>query len=335
MRPFPLSPSPSARHHADRPVLLWRDATTAQFGADPATALTLTGLSPPLAGLVRDLDAAVPPALAVAGALAQGGAPGEVAAVVAALAGAGLLAAPRPGPGPAYVRVHGGGRVGTAVAVGLATAGVGRVAVRARGAVTPDDVGTGLRDADVGRPTMVAVAEALARAAPAVVVSEPTRRRPDLAVVVGPEAADPVLSARLLARHQPHLAVTAHGGTGTVGPLVLPGRGSCLRCAERRRAADDPAWPRLAAQLAGRPTGVGPATATAVAALAVEHVLAHLAGTPTLIDSALELDLAAATLTRLDRPAHPGCGCAPHPEGVRPARAEAGAPGDNRSRVVR
>jgi hypothetical protein len=76
-------------------------------------------------------------------------------------------------------------------------------------------------------------------------------------------------------------------------------------------------------------------TAAAVAALAVEHVLAHLAGTPTLVDGALELDLAGGTVTRLDRPAHPDCGCARRPEGARPGRAAAAVPGDNRGRVVR
>jgi ThiF family len=303
---------PLPRHPDDRPVLLWRDPATAQFGTDPATAVTLADLTPPLAALVRDLDAATPPALAVAEALAQGGAPGEVAAVVAALADAGRLGPPRAAPGAAYVRVHGAGRLGTAVAVALAGAGVGRVAVRAPGSVAPGDLGTGLRAPDVGRPAVAAAAEAVARAAPAVVVSEPTRRRPDLAVLIGAEAADPVLSARLLARHQPHLAVTAHGGTGTVGPLVLPGRGSCLRCADRGRAAADPAWPRLAAQLAGRPLPVGVTTAAAVAALAVEHVLAHLSGAPTLVDRALELDLACGTLTWLTRITHPGCACARH-----------------------
>jgi hypothetical protein len=89
------------------------------------------------------------------------------------------------------------------------------------------------------------------------------------------------------------------------------------------------------AQLAGRPAEVGTTTATAVAALAVEHVLTHLAGKPTLIDSAVELDLAGGTFIRLDRPAHPACGCAPRPEGVRPGRAAAAAAGDNRGRVVR
>ncbi len=330
-----MTPVPLPRHPDDRPVLLWRDPATAQVGTDPATAVTLAGLTPPLAALVRDLAAGAPPASAVTEVLARGGAPGEVAAVVAALADAGLLAPPRPAPGVAYVRVHGAGRLGTAVAVALAAAGVGRVAVRARGTVAAGDLGTGLRAPDVGRSAVAAVAEAAARAAPAVVVSEPTRRRPDLAVLVGAEAADPVLSARLLARHQPHLAVTAHGGTGTVGPLVLPGRGPCLRCADRGRAAADPAWPRLAAQLAGRPATVGIPTAGAVAALAVEHVLAHLAGADGLVGRALELDLAAGTLTRLTCVTHPGCACAPHPRGGRPGRAVPGCAGDNRPRVVR
>jgi bacteriocin biosynthesis cyclodehydratase domain-containing protein len=328
--------TPLPRHPDDRPVLLWRDTATAQYGSDPTTALTLAGLTPPLAGLVRDLDGAVPPSRAVADAVARGGAPRDAAAVVAALAGAGLLTLPRPGPTTAYVRVHGAGRLGTALAVTLAGAGVGRVAVRAGGTVTPDDVGTGLRDADVGRPAVLAAAEALARAAPAVVVSEPTRRRPELAVLIGPEAADPLLSAQLLARHQPHLAVTAQGGRGTVGPLVLPGRGACLRCADRARASDDPAWSRLAAQLAGRDVPVGVTTAAAVAALAAEHVLAHLAdGAPTLVDHALELDLGTGSFTRVARPAHPTCPCAPRPGGSRPGRAATASSGDNRARVVR
>jgi bacteriocin biosynthesis cyclodehydratase domain-containing protein len=302
VRPTPVRPIPLPRHPDDRPVLLWRDPATAQVGTDPASAVTLADLTPPLAALVRDLGASAPPARAVAEALARGGAPGEVAAVVAALADAGLLPPPRPAPGAAYVRVHGAGRLGTAVAVALASAGVGRVAVRARGNVATADLGTGLRAPDVGRSAV---------------------------------AADPVLSARLLARHQPHLAVTAHGGSGVVGPLVLPGRGPCLRCADHGRAAADPAWPRLAAQLAGRALPVGIPTAGAVAALAVEHVLAHLAGADTLRDGALELDLAGGTLTRLTRVTHPGCACAPHPEGVRPGRAVPGHAGDNRTRVIR
>lgn len=336
MRPSPVTTSPLPRRPADRPVLLWRDATTAQVGSDPATALTLADLTPPLASLVRALEGATPPALAVADAVARGGPPGDVTAVVAALAQAGLLAAASPAPGSAYVRVHGAGRVGTAVAVLLAGAGVGRVAVRAPGTVTAEDVGTGLRDGDVGRPAVVAAAEAVARAAPAVVVGEPTRRRPELAVLVGPAAADPVLSARLHARHQPHLAVTTQGGTGTVGPLVVPGRSSCLRCADRHRASADPAWPRLAAQLAGWAVPVGAATASAVAALAVEHVLDHLAyGRSRLIDTALELDLAVSTLTRCPRPAHPRCSCGSWPRRARPERAPGERPGDNRARDVR
>jgi hypothetical protein len=57
---------------------------------------------------------------------------------------------------------------------------------------------------------------------------------------------------------------------------------------------------------------VGIPTAGAVAALAAEHVLAHLAGADSLLDRALELDLAGGTLTQLIRITHPGCACAPH-----------------------
>lgn len=291
-------------------MVLWRDDATVQFGTDPATALTLGELTPALAGLVRALAARTPPALAVADAVAGGGSPPEVSAVVAALAQVGLLATPVSAPSAAYVRVHGAGRVGTAVATLLAGAGVGRVSVRVAGTVSGDDVGTGLRDGDVGRPAALAAADAVARSAPTVAVGEPTRRRPELAVLVDTAAADPVLSARLLARHQPHLAVTAHDVSGTIGPLVVPGRSSCLRCADRFRAEADPAWPRLAAQLAHGAGPARPATAAAVAAATAEHVLDYLArGVSALIDSALELDLGVSSLTQLPRPAHPRCSC--------------------------
>jgi nicotinamidase-related amidase len=38
-------------------------------------------------------------------------------------------------------------------------------------------------------------------------------------------------------------------GTGLVGPLVIPGVTSCLRCADLHRSDRDAAWPALAAQL--------------------------------------------------------------------------------------
>lgn len=46
-----------------------------------------------------------------------------------------------------------------------------------------------------------------------------------------------------------HLPVRVRDGTGLVGPLVIPGVTSCLRCADLHRSDRDPAWPAIAAQL--------------------------------------------------------------------------------------
>jgi len=40
----------------------------------------------------------------------------------------------------------------------------------------------------------------------------------------------------------PHLVVRAEEAIGVVGPLVLPGRWTCLRCVDLSKAARDPAW---------------------------------------------------------------------------------------------
>ena len=75
-------------------------------------------------------------------------------------------------------------------------------------------------------------------------------RRPDLAVVVGRQHPDRMNS--LVTNQIPHLAVLAGEAIGVVGPLVIPGRTSCLRCLDYIRASKDPAWPLILAQLATR-----------------------------------------------------------------------------------
>ena len=304
---------------------LRRDPTTAQFGVEVSSALVLDGLGPPLWRLLGGLDGLAPGAAVVADAVAHGARPDEVAHALAELGRGGLLG-PRGAGASAYVRVHGAGRLGVAVATLLAGAGIGRVAVRAAGSVGRGDLGTGLTDADLDTPAVAAAAHAVSRVVAGVAVAEPTRRRPDLVVLTGRAAGDLVAAAPLHARHQPHLAVTAGETTGTVGPLVLPGRTSCLRCADRHRTDADPAWPRVAAQLAAVPPPVPVAVAGAVAGLAVAQVLAHLVGGPDLTGAAVELEPATGRATRVERPVHPRCPCTGH----RPPRAGVVGPGDNR-----
>ncbi|MFC5066060.1 hypothetical protein, partial [Actinomycetospora atypica] len=94
---------------------LRRDPTTAQFGVEVSSALVLDGLGPPLWRLLDGLDGVAPGAAVVADAVARGARPDEVAHALAELGRAGLLA-PRGAGASAYVRVHGAGRLGVAVA---------------------------------------------------------------------------------------------------------------------------------------------------------------------------------------------------------------------------
>jgi bacteriocin biosynthesis cyclodehydratase domain-containing protein len=102
-------------------------------------------------------------------------------------------------------------------------------------------------------------------------------------------------------------------GGGAVGPLVVPGRTSCLRCADLHRRDRDPAWDALAVQLAVPPRH-GAASDVAVAALvgavAAVHALAFLDGQPTATaGGTLEMHLPDWRLRRRSWPPHPDCRC--------------------------
>lgn len=244
----------------------------------------------------------------------------------AAVARAGLempAAVPRAGTGGRWharrqsaVVVDGATRVGTPLAAVLAASGVGWVHVRDRGATRAEDaVVGGVTAADEGRPRALAAADAVRRASPLTDLRPlPPDRAPDLVVLCRPWAAADPLSAALHHAGTPHLVATVREQTGVVGPLVLPGgAGGCLRCADAWRRDDDPAWPRLAAQLTTAEPAPSGATLTCLitALTAAVQVLAHLDGDddPVTVGAALELRLPD-LLPRLRRwPPHPGCAC--------------------------
>ena len=81
-------------------------------------------------------------------------------------------------------------------------------------------------------------------------------------------------------RDVPHLAVVFDDDGARVGPLVEPGAGPCLRCLDLGRRDADPAWPAIAAQLAGRPAATGRPRAprsrrSTLAVAVVDDRLAH------------------------------------------------------------
>ncbi|RMI35198.1 TOMM precursor leader peptide-binding protein [Nocardia stercoris] len=135
----------------------------------------------------------------------------------------------------------------------------------------------------------------------------------DLVILADALVPDPRLTGDLVLHRIPHLVVRLRDGRGVVGPLVLPGATSCLRCADLTRGDRDAEWPHLAAQLLGRIGHGSPAAVAATAALALRELEtireADAARPPESLDTTLELDPQTMTIERRAWVAHPDCGC--------------------------
>jgi bacteriocin biosynthesis cyclodehydratase domain-containing protein len=214
----------------------------------------------------------------------------------------------------AVVAVEGANRVGVPLAAVLAASGVGRISVRDPGVVAAGDaIVGGLSAADEGRPRAVAAADAIRRASPLTDLRPLADEAADLVVLARPWAASDPLVADALDRRVPHLVATVRGEIGVVGPLVVPGVTSCLRCGDLHRRDADPQWPRVAAQLTATEPPPSGATVTCLVTVATAalQVLAYLDGraAPAALGAVVELrppDLR----PRLRRwPPHPACEC--------------------------
>lgn len=231
----------------------------------------------------------------------------------------------------ATVVIEGATRVGVPLASVLAASGVGRVSVRDPGLTTAADaVVGGLTVADEGRPRVLAAADAVRRASPLADLRPTPDAQADVVVLARPWAMSDPLVRGLQRAGVPHLVAAVRGRTGIVGPFVVPGRTSCLDCADLHRRDADPRWPGLAAQLTGREAPPGGATTTCLltAVTAALQVLAYLdaVAAPVTLGSTLELT-PPDPVPRLRRwPAHPACGCrASHGgSGPRPTERVAG-----------
>lgn len=147
-------------------------------------------------------------------------------------------------------------------------------------------------------------------------VGDEQDRRPDLAILVGVQSA--ALMTGLATDRIPHLAVLASEAIGIVGPLVVPGRTTCVRCLDYVKAGNDPAWPLILAQLAGRrpdPPACDSVLAASVAAQAAAQALAAIDKTPAAsaaVNGTLELVLPDWRWRRRTWQPHPACPCASH-----------------------
>lgn len=152
----------------------------------------------------------------------------------------------------------------------------------------------------------------LLRAHPTVRVHPPAaHQHPTIVLLVGDPIADLGVAASLVRSRVPHLAVTTSVVRCVVGPLVLPGRSSCLSCAYRRRTDADPGWPVLARQLARERTRASAFLTSAAACLATDQLLEHIDGAakPTTVNGTLEWRAGDQAPRRRTWDVHPDCGC--------------------------
>jgi bacteriocin biosynthesis cyclodehydratase domain-containing protein len=296
--------------------VLWRSPSCIQLelgrravmldGIDAAAIRALTGQkegSEPLSpSAAKPFESAVGP-LAAAGFLIR---PNPAAPSIAVPRLAADLAALHVRHGPhaeqilagrrtSFVMLRGTGRTLPVVGALLAAAGVGHVAVQADGDAALEHAAPGgLLPDDEGFRYTAAAAGAIRRAAPECDTRPVSDGRgPDLVVLSAREPLD--------------------ADSGVVGPLVRPGRTSCLRCADLHRRDRDRAWPAFAVQLAQRPRHPAPddvVLATVLGALAAAQALAHLDGdNPATLDATLEVHPPQWTVRRRGWAPHPACRC--------------------------
>ncbi len=155
----------------------------------------------------------------------------------------------------AIVTVQGTSRISATIATTLAAAGVGHVhLVGGTEASAADSCPGGILPSDEGARFGTAGSAAIKRSAPTVHTGPvPAGGTPDLVILTDPLPIDPAVRAGLHLDGRAHLSVAVDGSRAVVGPLVIPGRTSCLRCADLTRNEHDPSWPLLAIQLSARP----------------------------------------------------------------------------------
>ncbi|MGQ5261811.1 TOMM precursor leader peptide-binding protein [Micromonospora sp. ZYX-F-536] len=328
---------------------LWRDRHTLQLGVGPGPAVLLELANPRAAHLLDLLDGTRSERAVLAYAATTQVSTDEARSLLDALRAAGLLvpahhllprdlagqtrarlaaesaalalaAARLPGTPAQVLRrrlaarvlLTGTGALGGPLAVALAQSGVGQVIPHLTGPVRPIDlIGTGIPAAELGRPLAPAVRAAVDRAAPGTGTHPGRPTRVDLVIQLGTDRPPALLAAGLAQRRQPHLLVTLREGVPVIGPLVRPPVGPCLHCVELHRADRDPAWPRLAAQLAAAEPVAAGATGTLLAATgyALAEALTQLdGGSPETLGGAMEI-VGAGRFRRRGWPPHPACGC--------------------------
>lgn len=266
------------------PVLSRPDGVV-QVGWDPRRAVLVrppSGLTTAALGdLLRALQAGA--TLAQVQGLAEGVDAAAVADLLRGLVDAGVVKAlPRPRTRSASIRIHGRGPLSDLLTSALRCSGA-----RIKHSNQPHAAAT------AGKTDLVVLSDSL--------------------------VADPRMLRELHSARIPHLPVRVRDGSGLVGPLVVPGVTSCLRCADLHRSDRDASWPAVAAQLRDTVGTADRATVLATAALALNQVDRVIAAVrdgvkvdrcphpPSTLDTTLEFDVNTGSTVARRWSRHPRC----------------------------
>ncbi|MGC0364841.1 bacteriocin biosynthesis cyclodehydratase domain-containing protein [Rhodococcus sp. 27YEA15] len=263
-----------------RIAMLLRPDGRLQLGWNPERAMTLT--PPPgidsrgLQSLLRSMDGRTTLPSLLWKAAQLGVAPATMEALVDELTRSGYLRHADTATGP--VRIHGRGPLSDAIAGALRSGGVS--ARRSHGYTNSDVVG---------------------------------EWNESLVVLTDDVVTDPRLVADLVRGGLPHLSVRLRDGTAVVGPLVLPGRSSCLRCADIVRSAADPDWLHLSAQLLGSAGHAEASIVHAAVSFALSEIDAVLNprthAAPSGLSATVEIELNPYRVTTRRWPRQSSCSC--------------------------
>jgi len=276
-------PSPPRLRWRPGVHVIRRDAEHLQVGIDPPRRVIVRD-SPAVRALLRDLpterdaDPESRPALRAlreAGLLLDGGEPGSDIG------------------GDAAARRAAEAQFGEDAGRRLSARAAARIAVRAPAGARATAIGL-LRRAGVG----LAEAGELPSAWLVVTATEPPRGDVD----------------PLTREGAPHLLVCC-GATARIGPFVIPGRTSCLRCVDAHLAEPDPRRPLVVEQVARAAQGadvapVDPTLEVLALSWAVRDLTRHAEGDrPATWSATVDVDHAGAAI-RTEWERHPHCGCA-------------------------
>jgi len=209
------------------------------------------------------------------------------------------------------IDIYGCGLIGAGLARILAASGIGQLGLIDQRNITSQHLPVSTL-ASVGLNAATELERSLARDYPKVL--DKKIPEPDLVIIT--RTPSPIEILTWMNSSRPHLLVESRGDCVEVGPLVIPGRSSCLRCLTLDRLDRDPNWYSidLCGQVEYEPPAALAQIAAGLSALAAlvqvdaAESVTGLAGSMGLTDTTLRID-GAMQISALTRRRHPRCGC--------------------------